>query len=103
VIETEQSAEPVATNDATGPLHVLLFTVDQSVPQPLMVPLAMVVRHVLGDGMSQMSLAQWHDPLQALALDRKHESLRICVQIRTSAGSMPFSRRIRWIVLRPIL
>jgi hypothetical protein len=26
VIETEQSAEPFATNDATGPGHVLLFT-----------------------------------------------------------------------------
>jgi hypothetical protein len=27
-IETEQSAEPFATNDATGPGHVLLLTVD---------------------------------------------------------------------------
>lgn len=50
VRETEQSADPFATNDATG-----LGYVDQSVPQPLMVPLAMVARHVLGDCMSQMS------------------------------------------------
>jgi hypothetical protein len=42
VIETEQSAEPFATNDATGPGPGPLFTVDQSIPQPLMVPFAMV-------------------------------------------------------------
>jgi hypothetical protein len=29
VIETKQAAEPFPTNDATGPGHVLLFTVDQ--------------------------------------------------------------------------
>ena len=46
-VETEQPAEPLATNDATGPGHFLLLPVDQSIPQTLMVSFVVVVCHVL--------------------------------------------------------
>jgi hypothetical protein len=82
-IETEQPAEPFTTNDATGAGQVLLFTVDQSIPQALMVTFVVVVRYVLRDGQSQVVFAQRHRSFEALALDREHKSLRECVQIRT--------------------
>ncbi len=66
---------------------------DQLVVEPLMVPLVMVVLHLLGDRAPQMYFAQWNQPIQALALDRKHKSFREGVQIRTP----------RWYCLHPIL
>jgi len=83
VIETEQSAEPFATKRCDRPR-----------PRPAVHRRSKRFpaldgssrdgsAHVLGDGMSQMSLAQRHYPLQALALESKARIARICVQIRT--------------------
>ncbi len=57
---------------------------DQPIAQTMMGPLAVVVLHVLRDRSPQMPLAEDHQAIQALGLDREHESLRVGVQIRTS-------------------
>jgi hypothetical protein len=54
------------------------------VVESLVVPLAVVVHEVLTDRSPQMSFAQRHDPVHAFAFDREHESLGVCVQVRTS-------------------
>jgi len=48
-----------------------------------MVPFQMVVSHVFRDGQSQVSLSQRNQSFKALALNRKHKSLRESVQVRT--------------------
>ena len=82
VIETEQSAEPFATNDATGP--GLLFTVDQSIPQPLMVPFAMVAASTQWARPSSSSRGAFYtlpSPSQPLAL---RPTIWICAPFRRS-------------------
>ena len=54
VVKAEQSAEPFTTSDRARPSHVLEIPIDQRIPQPLMIPLVMVVSHVLRDGPSQV-------------------------------------------------
>ena len=47
---------------------------DEFVPEPLVIPLAVIVREVLVDGVTKMPLAEEDHPVQALILDRAHES-----------------------------
>jgi hypothetical protein len=86
VVEAQETAQPFATSDSTLPRRNLEIASNQGIPQPLMVPLVMVVSRVFRDGRSQMSLSQRYDPVKALTLNRKHKSLCESVQIRTVCG-----------------
>jgi hypothetical protein len=46
-----------------------------------MIPLAMVVIDEFLESPSEMALANGHDPIEALVLDRPHEPFRIGVRI----------------------
>ena len=56
--------------------------IEQLVVQPLVVPLAMVVGHELGNRTSKMSLSEQDHALEALLLDRPNESLRVRIAVR---------------------
>jgi hypothetical protein len=43
--------------------------VDQGVSQPLMIPLAMVMGHELGERMSKVAVAERHDAIQTFLFD----------------------------------
>jgi hypothetical protein len=86
MVELEQSAEPFPTSDCAISGRSLCVAIDQGIGQALMVPFEMVVSYVFRDGQSQMFLSQWNQSFKALALDRKHESLRDSVQVRTVCG-----------------
>src|SRR5450631_2004310 len=83
MVVVEQATESLA------PVHPAILVrwrwraLEQDVVQTLMVPLTMVVGEVLADGPPQMSFSQRHDPVEAFALDRKYNSLRVRVQVRT--------------------
>jgi hypothetical protein len=55
---------------------------DQIVPQPLMVPLAVIVRDVFGHCSTQVPLAERYESIETFAANREHEPLRERVQIR---------------------
>ena len=50
-------------------------TLNQLVAQPLMIPLAMIVRDILGDGSSQMALAERNQAIETLFFDRGARSV----------------------------
>jgi hypothetical protein len=56
VVEVQKSAQPLATSDSARFRHILKIAVDQVIPQPLMVPLVMVVRHAFADCSSALRL-----------------------------------------------
>jgi hypothetical protein len=51
-----------------------------------MVPLVVVVRHKLRDRSPQVALAQRHQSIEALTLDRQDEPLGERVEVRASSG-----------------
>ena len=55
---------------------------DQRVPNPLMIPLPVIVLDVLRDRPAQMTLPKRDHTVQALLFDRSHEPLRVGVGIR---------------------
>jgi hypothetical protein len=54
---------------------------NQSVADALMVPLAMVVGHEVGNGAPKMALTERDHAIEALLLDRSHEALRVGVTV----------------------
>ena len=80
----EQPAETLVAHDTTVADGFRWF--DQLVPEPLMVPLSVIMSKVLGTGSSERSFAEKDELVQALALDRENESLRKCVQVGAAAG-----------------
>ena len=83
MVELEQSAEPFPTSDCANSGRGLCVAIDQGIGQALMVPFEMVVSHVFGDGQSQVPLSKRNQSFKALALNRKHKSLRESDQVRT--------------------
>jgi hypothetical protein len=51
-----------------------------------MIPFAMVVLQVLGDGPPEMALSDWNDPIEALVLDRPDRPLSVRIGIRGAKG-----------------
>ena len=75
MIVPQQATQSVAALDYAVGLADALLGLDQPIGQALMIPFAMVVSHELLDGTTQTGLAEENHPLQALRLDRSHESL----------------------------
>jgi hypothetical protein len=82
IVEIEQSTASLATGNRANAIRVLENPINQGVVQPLMVPLAVIVIHVLRDRPSQVQLSQRHESLKTLGLCRKNKALREGVRIR---------------------
>ena len=54
----------------------------KGVGQALMIPLAVIMRDVFGDRLSEVALADRDDSIEAFFHDRLHEALRVRVRIR---------------------
>jgi hypothetical protein len=50
------------------------YAVNELVPQPLMIPLAMIMRDELGYGSSKVTFADWNEAVEAFLLDRTDKS-----------------------------
>ncbi|OLC83779.1 MAG: hypothetical protein AUH72_03535 [Acidobacteria bacterium 13_1_40CM_4_65_8] len=70
-------------------------TLNQFVAQPLMIPFAMVMGDKLGDGSTEMVLAEWNQPIETFILDRADESVRrrrsnsVARRRAMTAGTLP--------------
>jgi hypothetical protein len=81
VVVSQQPAQPVPAADL-GPTRGSGCRGDQRIPESLMVPLPMVVRHELVQGAEQPALSEQDEAIETLVSDRAHEALRVGVGIR---------------------
>jgi hypothetical protein len=85
--------EAQQTTEAVSPRHRCVVVGgcgerrDQPVVEPLVIALEMVVLYQLVDGETKMSLAERSQLVQALTLDRQHETFGESIQIGLCAGS----------------
>jgi hypothetical protein len=56
-------------------------TVDEPVPEPLMIPLAMVVLDEFRERSLKVALTKRYEPIEALVFDRPHEAFSVRVRI----------------------
>ena len=61
-------------------------TVNELIPQALMIPLAMIMGYKLGDGSPKMTLAEGNEAVEAFLLNRTDKSLSVRVRIRGLIG-----------------
>ena len=103
-VVVQKAAHPFAANDCAATSEVCGAAGDQGVVQPLMVAFLMIVSHIFRDCPTEMPLAERHDSIETLRLDRKNKSFREGVQIRTprrqshnlhTARLQGFSERLR--------
>jgi hypothetical protein len=78
--------QQAAKADAGGSLPRVdtTATVDEPVPEPLMIPLAMVVLDELRERSSKVALTKQYEPVEALMFDRPHEAFSVRVRIGRS-------------------
>ena len=86
MIEIEQAADALASNDPAIRVGGLPRFDDEAVVDTLVVPLAMVVLDELEDDAAKMSLVHRHDSIEALSPHGKDESFSERVQIRAPWG-----------------
>ena len=92
IVIVKQTAQPsTSTNATNGPVRRRRAR-DQCVLDPLVIPLAVIVRDVFGDCASKMPLAERNQPIEALLLDRPHEPLRVAVGCPERRANDPDSR-----------
>ena len=70
IIIVQHSAQPLAALDCSGTVGARPFVHDQPIAKPLMVPLAMVVRHEFADGLR-------NEPSPNKIIRSKHDSLMV--------------------------
>jgi hypothetical protein len=80
----QQPAQSLASSDGSIVVLRRWRRDDQSVVEGLMVALKVIVLDEFSDCAAQVPLAEQHELVQALALDRQHEPLGVSVQIRTA-------------------
>jgi hypothetical protein len=68
----QQTAQPGTPTDSALGLNTS-STLDQPIPQPLMVPLTMIVSREIRDGSSKVALANRNDPIEALRTVPQHD------------------------------
>ncbi len=84
----ENPAEPFATNNGAGVVARQRGDSEKSTSETLVVALEMVMLDKLADGPSEMPLAEQHELVQALGLDRQDEPLRVRVEVGTVSGEL---------------
>ena len=60
---------------------LVVSTIDEIVPEALVIAFAMVVDGVLGKRVTEVPLTQWNETVQALFLDRTNKPLRVRVTV----------------------
>ena len=81
VVELQATQARPCFDGALGNSHGIVCMNDAAAAQSLVVPLAVVVRHVLANFRAKVSLSEWDDLAETLLLDGQDESLREGVQI----------------------
>jgi hypothetical protein len=96
-IVIQQAAAPDTPTDSA--LDLSPATLDQPIPQPLMIPLALIVLDEFRHDSSEMALAERQHPVEAFLFNGPHEPLRVRIRIRglprCSITRMPPSARSR--------
>ena len=77
----EEATNPFAPPDAAV-LRLNLHAVDQLVAKALMVALAMVMDHEVGERPSEVPLTQRNQPIQTLLFDGPNKALRMGIAVR---------------------
>src|SRR5262245_57399652 len=85
MVVPQQPAQPVPTADLR-PARDSGSRGNQRTPEPLLVPLPMVVRHVLVEGAEQPPLPEEDQTIEALLADRAHEPLGVGVALGARTG-----------------
>ncbi len=86
MVEAQHSAEPLNAFDGARCRFDLVVRLDQSIIDPLMIPLTVVVSRVLASGLSERPFAEEDHPIETLVLDRPDEPLRVGVQVGRTIG-----------------
>jgi len=86
MVEAQHSAESLYALDGVRHRFGTIIGLDQSIIEPLMIPLPVIVGGVLASGLSQRSFAEEDHPIETLILDRPDESLGVGVQVGRTAG-----------------
>src|SRR5262249_34411492 len=87
VVVPQQPAQSVPTPNLR-PASTCGFRGDQLIPEPLMVPLPVIVRHELVEGAKQPTLAEQDQAVETLCSDRAHKALRVGVGIGRLDGRL---------------
>ncbi len=82
VVESEHSAEPLATADLFGGAADFILQIDDLVAEALMISLRMVVAEKLRNSRPQRPLAEKDQSIEALLLQGSEEPFHMGVQIR---------------------
>ena len=80
MIILQEPAQPLAAANLGSAGRVRVWD-DQRVPEPLMGPLSMVVRHVLAEGAERPALPEQDQAVRTLLPDRAHEPVGVGVGI----------------------
>src|SRR5262249_24811562 len=79
LVVIEQSAQARSAANCTNAAS--RCTIDERVPESLMIPFEMVVLYKLAHRTPKMALAQWNDPIEAFFFDRSHKSLGVRIRV----------------------
>src|SRR5207237_9588193 len=80
IVVAEKTTEALTAPDPFGAMLVA-STIDEIVPEALVIAFAMIVEDVLGKRVTQVPLTERNETVQALFLDRANKPLRIRVAI----------------------
>jgi hypothetical protein len=81
IVITEKATHPLAAPHAPA-LRPNLRSVDQFVAKPLVVALAMVVEHEVGERTPEVPFTQRNHPIQAFLFDGPNEAFRMRIAVR---------------------
>lgn len=82
VVIIEQPTEPLPPTDGTAGARSWQL-IDQLVVQPLVVPLAVIVRHKVSKRLPKVAFSERNHAVKAFLSNRAHEPLRIGIAIRS--------------------
>ena len=94
MIKSEQTSESAAASYRRAGASMPCNRPQQVVVNALAIPLAVIVRHILSDRISELRLAEEYHSTQAFFFDGAHESIGVCVQIRSAWRQMDSSNTL---------
>ena len=80
MVETEHSTESLKALDWTDGRFVVAIRLDQSVVEPLMIPLGMVMSRELASGLPKRPFSEEDHSVETLMPERPHEPLGVGVE-----------------------
>src|SRR4051794_31686455 len=86
IVEVEHAPEALATHNTAAVGDVVVLGSDELVPERLVISLCVIVRDVISDDLTQVTLPQGDDARQALAPYGTNEALGVGVQFGLRAG-----------------